>query len=1346
MSSVAARHADWLSLVEPDGPFVTLPVLRRVFADGLDRAESATREEMRSRLAVTDLTDATAARDWCTWVLEELLEWGPYLRKKDLPSELQLIVAEHGTVLRPEFALTDAEEPDTKWRVLVEQYPYRTPLASRMPGDRWAATPVERMALLCRSAGVPVGLVTDGDQWVLVWAPKDAAVGHATFTASLFSEEPTLLDAFVSLLGAKRFFAVAAADTIEAMLAESANAQAEVTDQLGRQVRAAVELLVGAISRANLERDGELLVGIEPRVIYEASLTVMMRLVFLLSAEERGLLPLDDDTYQRFYAVASMREELQAEADLFGEEPLERRSAAWHRMLAQFRAVYGGISHESLRIPAYGGRLFDPDRFPFLEGRTDDEPWRTVIAHPLPVDDLTVLAILNALQVLEFRQAGVTEARRLTYRTLDVEQIGHVYEGLLDHSAVAAEGLAVGLVGSQKGLEPEIALADLEAADARGQLAEWLAEVSGKTSKQVDALLGREVTSDDRRLLAAAVDNDEALLDRIEPYVHFMRRDLRGLPMVFPAGALYVTETGSRRDSGTAYTTRELAEEVARYALEPLVYSPGPADGADRSEWKLKTSIEILELKVCDPAVGSGAILVAACRYLGERLAEAWVNEGELESSSSDPDDLFLTACRAIADRCLYAVDRDPLAVEMAKLSLWLVTMAKERPFTFLDHSIRCGDSLLGITEIEQIRRFHMDPAEGSRIHRTLFDYTGVLAPLLNDLIETRRRLAAIRVVSLRDVEEKQYLTTRAEDRAELLELLGDLIVGAALNEQRKVGSVPLNGQLLALAAEVGDLISRAPGLRETNEFVNLKRRAQTMVDIDRPSAAPVRHCLHWPLAFPEVFLADGKDQFDAVIGNPPFLGGKRVSGRTGHAYREFAMRWLSGARGNVDLVAFFFQRASQIGSSLGFIATNSVAQGDTRQAGLRDIVSRGWRIHRALTALPWPGAASVVVAVIWMARDWNGPACLDGDDLQEIDSSLSPAGRVQGEPYSLADHAGQSFQGSILVGRGFVLDEEEAKRILGSDPVYRDVVKPYLGGADLNQRPDHKATRWAIDFFNRSEEEARRYHLCWEIVNERVRPERQRLKPDGTFALRAPQPQRYWQYADKRPALYRLLEGKESTVVIAQVSNTLIPLKVAAQQILDAKLIVFPTATDGMWGVLTSVFHQIWVIRWTTTLGTGITYVPTRVFDTYPFPIDDTAVGSCIRELDKHRSGLMLARNEGLTKLYNRVHDPAESDAGIARLREMHVKLDSAVAASYGWEDLHLGHGFHETRQGVVRFTAASKAQTELLDRLLELNHRRNADELVSGAHGGDRAAPSRKRARRAPADQPSLLGDTGA
>jgi hypothetical protein len=311
----------------------------------------------------------------------------------------------------------------------------------------------------------------------------------------------------------------------------------------------------------------------------------MMRLVFLLAAEERGLLPHDNALYSQFYAVSTLRDQLQDVADKQGEEVLDRRYEAWCRLLATFRAVHGGVRHEDLALPAYGGSLFDPDRFPFLEGRAAGSSWKDggggggAAAVPLAVDDRTVLHLLRSLQLLEVRAGGGhAEARRLSFRALGVEQIGHVYEGLLDHTAKRARGLVLSLDGR---LEPELDVATLEKKRAEGDeaLVRFVAEETGRTEKAVaKALTTYVIPKDDARKLLVVCENREQLYQRTVPYAGLVRKDPSGNPVVIHEGGIYVTEGAERRATGTHYTPRSLTEPIVQHTLDPLVYV-GPAEG-----------------------------------------------------------------------------------------------------------------------------------------------------------------------------------------------------------------------------------------------------------------------------------------------------------------------------------------------------------------------------------------------------------------------------------------------------------------------------------------------------------------------------------------------------------------------------------------------------------------------------------------------------------------------------------------------------------------------------------------------------------------------------------------------
>jgi hypothetical protein len=587
--------------------------------------------------------------------------------------------------------------------MLIQTLSANTDLDAVAKRDGWASSPAERMVQLCRQTGCRLGLITNGERWMLVDAPVGAVTSFASWYARLWGQEPLTLQAFVHLLGIRRFF-VDVSEQLPALFDRSLKFQDEVTDALGEQVRRAVEVLIQTLDKADIDRDRTLLEGVPPAELYEAALTVMMRLVFLLSAEERGLLLLGDERYEANYAISTLRMQLRTE----NEEILERRWDAWSRLLALFRAVFGGIEHENLRMPALGGSLFDPDRFPFLEGRAKGTQWRLDPATPLPIDNRTVLLLLEAIQQFQ--------GRTLSYRALDVEQIGYVYEGLLERTVKRAVDLTVELDATKSAKSPWVTLTELDAASQIGnqRFAELLQERSGCSVSRIRNDLDKLVDDILADRLLTACHGKLDLRDRIRPFAHLLRTDPWGYPLVYPKGSFMVTTGSDRRETGTHYTPKSLTEGIVNETLTPIVYL-GPAEGLPRVEWILKSPAELLELKICDPAMGSGAFLVQACRWLAERLVEAWAQAEKLEKFVTvdgdvrdeptgeeplprDDEERSIIARRLIAERCLYGVDLNPLAVELAKLSIWLVTLAIGRPFGFLDHNLRCGDSLLGVT------------------------------------------------------------------------------------------------------------------------------------------------------------------------------------------------------------------------------------------------------------------------------------------------------------------------------------------------------------------------------------------------------------------------------------------------------------------------------------------------------------------------------------------------------------------------------------------------------------------------------------------------------------------------
>jgi hypothetical protein len=839
--SIARHHAEWLSLVEVSGPFLSMPVLLKVLPQGLNAHDPDHARNLR--LAYEEWEEnrdsvhpKPAFHDaWIRFVLgqtlglpDEVLAEG-----QKIPQGINATVSEHNEILRPGFVVRNPDGvPDaSRPRLLIQTYPLSQNLDKPVAGLHWKASPATRMMELLHASDVRLGLVTNGERWMVVDAPRGETTGFASWYASLWLEEQITQRAFRTLLGTHRFFAVAANETLEEMLKESAKNQQEVTDQLGYQVRTAVEVLIQSLDRADQDHGRELLAGVPETVLYEAALTVMMRLVFLFCAEEKKLIPAqtDDEFYLDNYAVTTILDELRIAADQHGEEILERRHDAWCRLLSTFRAVFGGVQHERLDLPAHAGNLFDPDRFPFLEGRKPRTTWRTTMANPLPVNNRTVLHLLEALQLLQVKVSGggPAEARRLSFLALDIEHIGQVYEGLLDHTAKRATEPMLGLVGS-KDKELEITLAELERLKAQGDdiLIEFLHEQTGKSASALVKALAATMEGEEASRCRAVCGNDEELWQRVRPFAGLLREDTTGYPVVIRQKSVYVAAGTDRRSSGTHYTPTSLTEPIVRYTLEPLVYD-GPAEGKPKEEWKLRSAKELLDLKICDMACGSAAFLVQTCRYLSERLMEAW-DESERQAQPGqqthlfdkkkrqstlvritpygysskgglyeqliplDPDERQAFARRIVAQRCLYGVDKNPLAVEMAKLSLWLLTLAKDKPFTFLDHAIRCGDSLLGVHDLKQLETFSLDGKGESRQLFLLF-----LEERLKEALALRHKIIEHPSDRPEDVTEQGVLMGKFTEKLERLRCAADVLVGAELiaPEEFEGGELFVGGQ-----------------------------------------------------------------------------------------------------------------------------------------------------------------------------------------------------------------------------------------------------------------------------------------------------------------------------------------------------------------------------------------------------------------------------------------------------------------------------------------------------------------------------------------------------------------------
>ena len=737
---------------------------------------------------------------------------------------------------------------------------------------------------------------------------------------------------------------------------------------------------------------------------------------------------------------------------------------------------------------------------------------------------------------------------------------------------------------------------------------------------------------------------------------------------------------------------------MVQHALEPLVYDPGPHQQVDG--WVPVDSDRILELKVADIACGSGAFLVAAARYLADRLVEAWAREEAVTGLT--PAELETHAIRTVIATCLYGADINAMAVEMCKLSLWLVSLDPKLPFSFVDDKILHGNSLLGLTDVRQLKRQHIDP-DAASTQQSLFevDVDGVL----RQATRLRQQLAS----EVNNADPQRSVNTKRRQWHRFQEVTAELteIADAVIATGLKLGGKP--GRALNVAYEnLGIALAEAypkngaePRRTMLNEILKVGLTPTVETDYDRWKP------LHWILMIPDVMERGG---FDAIIGNPPFLGDHKISTALGTNVRDWLVQTLAhGKKGKTDLVAFFFLRAASLlacEGNLGLIGTNTIAQGDTREVGLDQIVANGFTITRAIQSRSWPvTSANLDYAAVWGTEGQVAPTVpMIANDIavQRISTLLEPAGRVDAHPKRLRENARVGFRGCDLLGMGFILKPEEAHDWIDTDPKNAEVLFPFLNGEDLSSRPDTSPSRWVIDFNERSEAAARSYHLPYKRLLEEVKS----VRAKKAKAVReAP----WWLFWRVRPAMRKATTGLDFILVIARVSKAVMPLRVHSGLVPGEATVVFATDSFADQAVLSSSLHQMWAIKYGSTLETRVRYTPSDVFETFPHPKSTDQIAEVGRALDTERREIMLRRDLGLTKLYNLVNDPDYTDDDIARMREIHVELDRAVMDAYGWGDVELDHGFHTYRQ-MRRWTVSPAARVEILDRLLEENLRRAA------------------------------------
>ena len=1309
------RHLEWIGFVQPSGLVVSAPALVRAGAI-LDRQDAEGQRRLRECVEGIDEPEPWLP-DFETFT-KSVLEWNFSPRgyagtaENPIPDELVVTTAD-GETLAPDLGVRERSpgEGESDWQLLVQVLEPGKDFDKEAKGSgTLEASPHSRMERLLRRTEVKAGLLFNSLAIRLISAPRGESSGWMDFRVAEMVQTSgrPICTAMRLLLRESRLLSLPSSKRLAALLEDSRRFQNEVSERLAEQVLHALYEILRGFQAAHDATKGELLrrtLAENPDRVYHALLTVNLRLVFLLYSEERDMLP-KDETFQRYYSLLGLYERLREDAALF-PDTMDQRFGAWAQLLVLFRLIHDGAETGGMSLPRRLGVLFDPDRFPFLEGRPDmvARQIHERIEPPL-VPDGTIYRALEKLLVLD--------GERLSYRALDVEQIGSVYETMMGFRLETASGRSVAIKAAKKQGAPTTVDLDALAEEPGTKRDKWLRDRS-------DRKLGDKI----KKAVKEAV-NLEDLHAALRPVI-----EVDATPDLVPQGAMVLQPSEERRRSGSHYTPRELTEPIVRTTLEPILARLQGEDG------KPPRPEQILDLKVCDPAMGSGAFLVEACRQLGDALVESWRAHGEVPEIPPDEDE-GIFARRLIAQRCLYGVDRNPMAVDLAKVSLWLATLAKDHALTFVDHALRDGDSLVGLSR-KQIETFHWEREESPSF------MLGFETMRVRDHVQEAAELRTL----IREAGEEtadwelRDLWNRAQFALRKVRLFGDLATAAFFD-----GAKPKQRE--AKRREYGEAIFGGKA-EQYLDWLDDRRKVE-------PPLAP----FHWEVEFPEVFDRENPG-FDAIVGNPPFAGKNTVTAANVARYPDWLKQVHEESHGNADLVAHFFRRAfNQVreNGTFGLIATNTIAQGDTRSTGLRWICEQGGHIYHARRRVKWPGLAAVVVSVLHVHKgSFIGVKRLDDEATDTITAFLFHRGGHE-DPGRLKANVRKSFQGSIVLGMGFTFDDSDKKgvatslaemhRLIEEDPRNQEVIFPYIGGEEVNTNPTHSHHRYVINFRAfplRRVELGKRWadadaDQCREwlrkgiapldypapvaedwpqllaIVEERVKPDRDKLTKNPIGRKRA---EFWWRYGSTAKELYAAAAGLKRVLVISQVTQHVAFAVLPSGMVYSHRLYVIPEPREAMFAVLQSRVHETWARFFGSSLEDRFMYAAADCFETYPFPRGWTthcALEATGRAYHDFRAYLMVRNDEGLTKTYNRFHDPDATDPDIEKLRELHSAMDRVVLDAYGWNDIPtdceflLDYEIDEEEWGKrkkpYRYRWPDDIRDEVLARLLELNAQR--------------------------------------
>lgn len=816
------------------------------------------------------------------------------------------------------------------------------------------------------------------------------------------------------------------------------------------------------------------------------------------------------------------------------------------------------------------------------------------------------------------------------------------------------------------------------------------------------------------------------------------------------------TQGSERAATGSHYTPDDLVQPLIKHSLDYLI--------ADKLK-EADPAKALLALRVADISCGSGHILLAAARRIATELAI--VRTGEEQPSPS----AFRAAVRDVICNCIYGVDLNPLAVELCKVALWLEAHIPGEPLNFLDHHIKCGNAIVGFARREELEKgvpeeaFVTMPGDDKDIAAAFrkrnkeerlrhsqklpaqdsLVFTPEVEKHLAEILKGWRTIAALpeRTPSEINAKKNRYQEFAGGQDAWLLNQVAAIPVAQFYIEKIKENQPKL----------ITD--------EEYRRYLDGHNTPQGQATAMAWALANRKRFFHWFLEFPEIIEQGG---FDCILGNPPYLGTKHLSGTYGYPFCNY-VKWEFAPAGLSDLVAYFVRRIYSLlrhGGITAFITTNSIKDGDLRRDSLEQVLAENGSINFAVRGIKWPGRASLVVSLVGMHKgEWLRKSYLDGKEVSFISAYFEDS-FDSGEPIRLIQNRDRIFQGAIFLGDGFLLSHEETAEMTCRDARLKEVIFPVTNGQEINNMPEHIPSRNIINFFDWTIEKVEGYGEAYERVEKLVKPVR---ASDNRALYR----ERWWQYAEPRRKLTENLRHIKYCFVAARTTKHLNFLAASTNYIYTSQTYILTSDRWDLYSIVQSTIHEAWARKYSGSLGATLNYSPTDCFETFSFleeiwqKINPTlaAIGENYHE---YRSALMLHLWLGLTDIYNLFHNrdlapaivakvsgkPEEAEAGyqgILELRKLHRELDEAVLAAYGWTDLNLGHDFYEVEtlpeNDRVRYTISPSARKEVLKRLLALNHQRAEEEkkaLLSAAT--KTSAKKAGKGKKGNPEEPGLFG----